>query len=218
MKLFTTYLFLFLCSIAFSQEYKFNLLTSYNLKYNLGSASSFKEVDKNRLIYSNSNDTSYFLLLDNEPNQNSAHITDLKNNKIHFLKLKEIKSKEEQFVTFEYLRTENLVHFDVNKKVVVEFETIKQDSTYKTVKMTIFKNSKKKKIQGISELIIKNHPKKLFPLFRFSCMHTLEYRTEIDFGDNGIVESSKSLTNNNYRTKLNIQKEINLTLKIPNKK
>lgn len=218
MKLFTTYLFLFFFSIAFSQEYKFNLLTSYNLKYNLGSASSFKEVDRNRLIYSNSNDTSYFLLLDNDPNQNSAYLTDLKNNKIHFLKLKEIKSKEKQLVTFEYLRTKNLVHFDVNKKVVVEFEIIKQDSTYKTVKMTTFKNSKKKKIQGISELIIKNHQKKLFPLFRFSCMHTLEYHTEIDFGDNGIVESSKSLTNNDYRTKLSIQKEVNLTLKIPNKK
>lgn len=48
-------------------------------------------------------------------------------------------------------------------------------------------------------------------------MHTLEYRSEINFDETGIVESSTSEVNKYWKTTLDYYKEIALTLKIPNK-
>lgn len=209
MKFFYSVTLLILTTFGFSQEYQFNLLTKYNIKA--------KKYENERIIYSNDSDSSYFLLIKKTPTENLAYIFDLKNKKEHCLSFNEIKSKDEVFFTFNYLNTKRLTPFDVNQNVVVEFETIKQDSLYKTVKMTTYENKRKKKVLENQQLIVRNHSKKLFPLFRYSCMHTLEFRSEINFDETGIVESSTSEVNKYWKTTLDYYKEIALTLKIPNK-
>lgn len=209
MKLFYSIVFLVFTTFGFSQEYKFNLLTKYTVNW--------ENHQHEKIVYSNDSDSDYFLIIKKTSTENQAYLTDLKNKKVHHLLFKETKNKEDVFFTFDYLKTEKLIPFEVNQNFFVEFETIKQDSIYKNVKMTIYKNKKKKKIFAIQELVVKNHPKNLFPLFRYSCMHTLEYRTEIDLGETGIVESSTSKTNNYWKTHLDYYKEVNLTLKIPTK-
>lgn len=140
MKFFYSVTLLILTTFSFSQEYQFNLLTKYNIKA--------ENYENERIIYSNDSDSSYFLLIKKTPTENLAYISDLKNKKEHCLTFNEIKSKDEVFFTFNYLNTKILTPFDVNQNVVVEFETIKQDSLYKTVKMTTYENKRKKKVLG----------------------------------------------------------------------
>lgn len=170
-----------------AQNYKFNLLTNYK------SENGFY---KEKIIYSNKNDNSYFLKIYKFKDKNIGEIVDLKNSKHHFFKVIESEGNEKvAYHQFVYENSSNVFYRDL--PTVFDFKVIAKDSLSKTVKLIKYKNKRKKIIIGIAELKIKNIPYKLFSLFRFSCLHPYEYFTNLSFNENGIVESYKSLNTKN---------------------
>ncbi len=171
-----------------AQNYQFNLLTNYK------SENGFY---KQKIIYSNKNDNSYFLYIYKFKDKNIGEIIDLKNSKHHFFKVIESEGYEKEIHhQFKYENTSDVFYRDL-PNTVFDFKVIAKDSLSKTVKLIKYKNKKKKIITSIAELKIKNIPYNLFSLFRFSCLHPYENFTNLSFGENGIVESYKLLDTKN---------------------
>ncbi len=208
MKQYYLILLLTLPFCVFSQDYRFNLVTNYLIDHQNNKNNSFK--------YSNINDSNYFLSIHNN-SENNASITDYRIKKVHFLKYKKFQTEEGVSFEFNYINTTDLIDPKINSNYVAEFENIKQDSLHKTVKMTMYKNKRKKNIAYVIELIIKNHQKKLFPLYRISCLHPFEQMLSLDYGEKGIVESSKLIGKRKMETQLDYYQEIELVIKIPKK-
>ena len=192
--------------IGYSQSYKFNLLTRYTI-YN-------EDQKHEKIVYSNSDNQRYFLSLRKTENGNLAYLSDIENKLMHHLHFIENEQNGEIWFSFNYIKTEKLKPFTIATDYRFKFETIQQDSVYKTIKMTGYKNKKMTQVTGVTELKVKKHPKNLFPLYRFSYLHVFEFRTDIDLNENGIIESSKYLGNKKLECKLDYYKEIDLVIKI----
>ncbi len=206
MKYFITLLLLVNFNLGFSQDYKFNLLTKYIVNQ--------EDREWERIVYSNVDDSNYFLSLNKTQDENLAYLSDMKNKIVHHFYFIENIENGEIYFTFKFIKSEKLKPISLTSNFRFKFETIKEDSSFKTIKMTGYKNKKMTKIGGISELKVKKHPKNLFPLYRFSYMHLFEYRTDIDLGENCIVESSKIVGELKLECHLAYYKEIALVLKI----
>ena len=207
MKQFFILLFLHVTIIGFSQEYSFNLLTKYSTKYKGG--------ERESVVYSNEADQNYFLCLNKQYGKNYAYLTDLKNNIIYDFTFNEVKQNGDIFFTFNYLKSHELKQVEANQNITASFKTISRDSLYRIVEVTMFKNKKKTKIASVSELKIKDYNYNLFPLYRMSVMHALEYRTDIDLIESGVVVSGKSLNKIFFESKLEEFKHVNFKIEIP---
>ena len=210
MKYLITLLLLVNFNLGFSQDYKFNLLTKYIVLQD--------DLEWEKVVYSNVDDSNYFLLLNKTEYENLAYLTDLKNKVVHYFHFIENKKNGEIYFIFNFIKSEKLKPVSLTSNYRFKFEIIKEDSLFKTIKMTGYKNKKMTKAVGISELKVKKHSKNLFPLYRFSYMHLFEYRTDIDLGENGIVESSKYIGERKFECHLAYYKEIALVLKMKKNK
>jgi len=143
-----------------------------------------------------------------------AYLSDLENKVVHHFSFKEIIEDENIWFAFNFIKTEKLKSSPYHESDVFGFDIIHQDSIYKTVMMTRYKNKSLKRILGETELKIKKHDFNLFPLYRYSHMHLYEYRTDIDLGEIGLVESSKSIGEEKLECHLDYYKEIELWIKI----
>jgi hypothetical protein len=192
-------------SLCYSQDYKFDLLTKYNANQ------EGRETEK--IVYSNSDNPNYFLFVKTD-GKNLAYLSDLKNRVVHQLHFNEHKKNGEIYFSFHFIKSEKIKPIPLTSNYRFKFETVKEDSLFKTVKMTGYKNKKMTKVAGVSELKIKKHTKNLFPLYRYSYMHLFEYRTDINLGENGIIESSKHIGERIFECQLVYYKEIDLIIKI----
>lgn len=167
----------------FSQNYKFNLLTNYK------SENGFY---KERVVFSNKENGTYFLTIRPFKNQKTAFLIDLKSLYEHQFKVLEGNISGNEITTqFIYLNSYKIKKREDLYKTH-SFKVIKQDSVSKTVKMITYLDKRKNKIIDTAELLIKDSPYNLFPVFRFSCLHPYEFHDEFNFNENGMVESYKS--------------------------
>jgi hypothetical protein len=186
--------------ICNGQSFKFDLLTKY-------STESF-DFYRESVVYSNSKNSDYFLFV----RENTATICDLKNTTLHhFNVLKKTSNNGEIFYEFFYESSE---HTNYHYRLIHnDFKIISNDTLYKKVLLNFFYNKKKRKIDHSIEMKIKNHSANLFPLFRFSCLHGYDYRKDLNFSNNGIVEyATCKIRGNKVDYKLLYYHELNFEL------
>jgi len=127
------------------------------------------------------------------------------------------KSREEVFFEFRYVDS-NSINYD-KKFYEYEFEytTIDNDSLNKTIKVDVYKNSKRKKSETSLILQLKKSTVNLFPLFRFSCLHPFEFIQKLNIPGNFMIESGKRTTlfGNKSEHKLLYYKDVKFELDIP---
>jgi hypothetical protein len=209
MKIKLVLLFLVFCNSAFCQHYKFDLLTNY--------ISNQEGLERDRIVFSNSDDQSYFLLIKTMEQDNVAILVDLRTKKIHRYSFIEQSANKKMPLRFTFLNSEKLKPIRITRNYRFEFKTINEDSLFKTIRMTIYKNKRKNKIVGETELKAKKSTKNLFPLYRFSYLHLFEYRTDIDLNENVTIVSSKFLENRKFESRLANYEVIDFDLNIPEK-
>ena len=192
---------LFSSFFGYTQNYKFNTLTKYNC---------IGKFPRESVVYSNTENLNYFLYLKKENDKTIANLFDLEKKKYHTFKVVESKDTLNQvFFQFIYLSSKKYIENRTTKKNAFKFETKKNDSLFRIVKMS--RVNKSGKVLGVSELKIKNYPYNLFPIFRFSCLHPYELASDININETGIVESFKKA---NIYFYLDYFKKVNFELNI----
>lgn len=203
-------LFAFISNIGFAQTYDFNLVTIYT--------NSREGISTDRIVFSNTDNQTYFMSIANNSDKNVAYLVDIKNSKNHYISyVKEMVDGETSF-EFSYNKTTPVEQVELTNDNYFEFETIQEDSIYKTIRMTCVKKKKKKSDTSITLIKVKKIKYNLFPIFRFSHLHLFEYREDVDLNENGIVESAESLNYPKNTCKLTYFKDVNFKVYIPNNK
>lgn len=179
--LFTINIFFF-SFISSAQSYKFDKFIIYQ---NLTDS-----IESN--VYCNSNNSNYFLRVLNSYHGQEALIYDLINKKVHYFDvIKKSIGDDSNEISFKYKNSKAVIE-KYNTNYFFEYNKIDDDSLYNYSKLVVYKNkSKNKKINEI-ELKIKKDKSNYFPLYRFCTMHTFEFKTEMDFSIDGIVETSRT--------------------------
>lgn len=167
-------LFLF-TNFLFGQNYQFNLIANYESNYD---GKRFEHI-----VLSNSGDQSFFLALQ----EKDAYLFDTKRLFRHNFKVK--KGKDGKPV-LTYRNSIKLDKVNPASDYTYRFETVREDSIQKVIKMIPLKNGQ---ISGSEyvELVAKKINSNLFPTFRFACMHLYETRTDIDPMENLVIVNSR---------------------------
>lgn len=181
-----------------SQKYFFDILTIYKLKSNISSGKA--------ISYVNSNDDTYILRLKKTDYYFEANLFDFKTHKNHKFTVIETYEKNEIIFNFKYVNTFNLNNDNTKrfKNYVFEFQTIEVRDSIKTVKLNVFKNSKKRKPIIKYELEIKNTGKNLFHAFRTSCLHPFESFMQLNF-ENGLPIKAKGNTLSGFKNEIELE-------------
>lgn len=211
MKIRTLILFFFLISkVIYSQNYKFDLLTNYSSEVN------GKEYQS--IVYSDSNNDSFFLSLDPFKNSSKAILIDFEKRVYH--KFKVIRTEENKEISFQF-RYKSTTNFKTPDKYFdhdFAFEEIESDSIFRKVKVLIYENSKKKKSITSQIITLKKTVNNLFSLYRVSCLHPFGMFDKIKYPGNYMVISGTGTTLGGYKieNKLILTKKIHLEINIPN--
>lgn len=208
-------------------SYHFNLRTQYKTastnKYTTDAVNE-KLVDpvskygfgnSETIIYSNTNDDSYFLEIYPRSKDSLAAITNLKDKRIHYFKVSDVKKEEDGEVTFKFKYINSKQGWGPSPLHAHDFEfrITESDSLVKTVLMIEWLNKKREKFITIRQLKIKDFPANMFSVYRFGRLHPYEVHSNINFNQNGIVVSSKRHDiNSDYFTYLSKIKRVNFIL------
>lgn len=192
-----------------AQKFEFDLLTKYLTKMEL---SNFENI-----IYSNSKDENYFLMVKENSELKKATLYDLKKMILHNYEVVESKSGDEIFFEFKYMDSNIINPNNRFHKYEFEYTKIDDDSLNKKIKVEVYKNSKRKKPELSLILQLKKSNNNLFPLFRFSCIHPFELIQELNISENFIIESAKGTTffGKTIEHELLDYKEVKIELEIP---
>lgn len=203
-------LFLLFISNIQAQKFEFDLLTKYQSK--------MKDYIHESVIYSNSKNEKYFLYVDGNPESKNAMLYDFANMISHNFKVKESKIKNEIFFEFEYLNSKNINLKNKFGEFELKYKSIGNDSLKKEIKIDIY--DKTKKLRESYVLRVKKSKTNLFPLFRFSCLHPLEFNQNINLPENIIVENAigTTLSGKTIEHKLLYNKELKFEIEIPKNK
>jgi hypothetical protein len=203
------YLMLFLLFISNiqAQKFEFDLLTKYQ--------SMMKNYIHESVIYSNSKNEKYFLYVDGNTESKNAILYDFANMISHNFKVKESKIQNEMFFEFEYLNSKNINLENKFGEFELEYKSIGNDSLKKEIKIDIY--DKTKKLRESYVLRVKKSKTNLFPLFRFSCLHPLEFNQNINLPENIMVENAigTTLSGKTIEHKLLYNKELKFEIEIP---
>ena len=206
----TIYLvFILFSSFLHAQKFEFDLLTKYLTKMEL--------YNFEKIIYSNSKDQNYFLLINGNSALKRATLCDLKKMISHNFEVLESKSRGEVFFEFKYVDSKMINYNKIFYEYEFEYTTIDNDSLNKTIKVDVYKNSKRKKSKMSLILQLKKSTDNLFPLFRFSCLHPFELIQKLNVLGNFIIESAKGTTlfGKKIEHKLLNYKKVKFELDIP---
>lgn len=176
------YLLILFIQFGFSQTYTFDKLAIYKGSDNYTNS-----------VYCNSSDSNYFMRVTNSHQKQQANVYDIKKMKVHtFEIITDELDNDSNALSFIYSYSRKIKSdFDTNN--TYEYVKLNEDDTHIYSKMLVYKNKSKKKIIEQVDLKIKKNKINYFPLYRFSVMHTLEFKTDLNFEIGGIIESSKTL-------------------------
>lgn len=197
--------FFILPFFAQAQIFHFNILTKYK--------TTFDGKTRESIVYSNSKNDTYFLMLYND---SEARLYDAKHMKVYNYEVLETKLNNEVFFDFKYKNSRRL---NSNKSrfsnYEYEFKTSTKDTLKPQITITVFEDSKRKNSVLKLNCIAVKKAENLFHLFKFSCLHPFEFENVIPNG-NYLVESATGLTSDNKRTEYKLMelKEVNFKLEI----
>ena len=203
-----TLIFSIVCNALIGQNLKFDVMAKYSTTHNYKTSESTS--------YAISSDDNYMMRIKNQHDGKVAEVCDLKSLKIHSYTLIESKSNHDEIkYSFKYLYTKSFIRTPINISAKnFEFESISTSGDYEKVKVSLYKNKSKTKTFGTLELTILKSKINLFPLFRFTCLHTTENLTDFNYAKGGVVTNCKSI-NNSIEYNLLAFAEVNLELKLP---
>jgi len=197
----------------FGQTLRFDLMVKYSISLN--------GYDSERSTYGISTNNNYIMqIFNNHDGSQTAKVFDLKSLRIYEYNVIEensnIKSGEIKFV---YLSTIPFSSYFSNlsyaQRINFDFEKLSTENDIETLNLTFYKNKSKTKPKGNLELKILNSELNLFPMFRFTCLHTLECINELNYHKPGLVISAIS-GNGNAKYTLKTFEETSLELSLPN--
>ena len=209
MKSFFIILLLTLSQYVNAQDYEFDSMTLYSTKSN--------QLESKVLNYTNSKVNDYVLKMFTNVEYPEARLYDYKNNKVHYFKISEVKLKNEVTTNFIY---ETSYKFETGEeyypKYVYDFETVEENVDFKNVKLSVYKNSKRKKSIAHFDLKMKPNDSNLFHAFGVSCIHRFNFVQNFNIDGNYIVESAKIITSDGQIIEHTLleYKKVNLRLKI----
>lgn len=203
------FLFLFFGVTTYAQTYKFDLIATYTQKV------SGRE--RTRIVYSNKTNDDYFLTIGTFTSSSTVFLSDFKKQVYHTYEIVETNINSEEFFTFKYLSTSKieLTKAYLNHEFV--FEEIESDSLFRKVKLSIYKNSKRKRPVTSQTIVLEKSDHELFSLYRVACLHPWEKLDKMKYPGKYKVVSGKGKTSGGYKieTKLLSVEPINLILNIP---
>lgn len=197
----------------FGQTLRFDLMVKYSISLN---GFNFE-----RSTFGISTNDNYMMqIFNNHDGSQTAKVFDLKSLKIYEYNVIEEKSNiESGEIKFVYLNTIPFSSYFPNisyeRRINFDFEKLSTENDIETLNLTFYKNKSKTKPKGNLELKVLNSELNLFPLFRFTCLHTLECINELNYHKPGLVTSA--ISGNGYEKYiLKTFEEISLELSLPN--
>jgi hypothetical protein len=197
----------------FGQTLRFDLMVKYSISLN---GFNFE-----RSTFGMSTNDNYMMqIFNNHDGSQTAKVFDLKSLKIYEYNVIEEKSNiESGEIKFVYLNTIPFSSYFPNisyeRRINFDFEKLSTENDIETLNLTFYKNKSKTKPKGNLELKVLNSELNLFPLFRFTCLHTLECINELNYHKPGLVTSA--ISGNGYeKYTLKTFEEISLELSLPN--
>ena len=193
----------------FSQNFEFDLMTHYGVKV--------EQMNNDNLIYSNSKNPTYFLMVRGYKDFKEAKLLDIKNSVTHQFAVEQTSDKGQVFFSFKYLDS---TPFQPQGSFLAHdftIDEIEQDSLTKTFKVTFYKNAKRKKQVMSQTIVAKKHHSNLFPLYRVACLHPFEIFSKLNMPENYIVLGGNGTTfqGGQVQTKLLSSHDIQLNLTVP---
>jgi len=193
----------------FGQNLKFDIMVKYSKTY--------KDNTYESSSYAISSNDKYMMRIINQHDGKVAKIFDLISLKCYSYKLIESKSDNNEITyIFEYINTFPYERTPINISAKdFEFESLSTSDNIEKVNMKLYKNKSRKKIKDSLELTILKSEINLFPVFRFSCLHTLEHLIDLNYIKAGLVTNCISKDNSTKYTLLAFE-EVNLEIRLPN--
>ncbi len=205
-------LIFFNITIINAQMYEFNTLTKY--------LTTFQQDKTERIIYTNSDDDTYSLRVIKYACSFKAVLIDYQNLKIHNFEVIEINTTDEITWGFAYENTMKIEKYskDNFSKHIFDFKTMESNDSIKKIRLSVYRNSKKRKLWMVLDLELKEHKLNLFPAFRINCIHPYEFATKLNIFENYIVLNAKgnSLYGSCIEHKLLEYKAVKFELTLPN--
>ncbi len=190
-----------------SQTLKFDVMTTYSIQ------KDNKVVESSACgISSNQN---YILKIVNVNDGGQiARVYDLKNLKVYEFEMEDVNSEDgTNKHKFTYINSRSLNRSPIGK-ICFDFQYISTENEVETVKLIFYKNRSKTKKSSSLKLQILKSEIDLFHLFRFSCVHPLEFIREINYVNPGLVTNCTS-ENGLANYTLKAFEEINLEITLP---
>lgn len=191
-----------------AQTLNFDIMTTYSIKRNGTSYESS--------ACAMSTNENFILKIVNVNDQDQiAQVYDLQELKVYEYMINDDNSASAKNKhKFTYLTSRPFKRSPIGK-VYVHFENTSTEADVETVNLNFYKNKFKNKKSDVLELKILKSEINLFHLFRFTCLHPLEFMTEINYNNAGLVTNCISADGlANY--KLEAFEEINLEITLPN--
>lgn len=209
MKQILLFLYLFFGVTTYAQTYKFDLIATYTHKV------SGKE--RTRIVCSNATNDDCFLTIGTFTSSSRAFLSDFKKQIYHTYEIVETNMNSKKSFSLKYLYTSKIEFTKAYSDHHFVFEEIESDSLFRKVKVSIYKNTKRKRPVNYQTVILEKSDHDLFALYRVACLHPWENLDKMKYPGKYKVVSGKGKTSGGYKieTKLVSIKPINLTLNIP---
>ena len=206
-------LLLFLClfsgATTYAQTYKFDMIATYNVKLN--------GREREHIVCSNIANDDCFLTIGTYKSPTEAILDDFKNQVYHIFEIIQSKKNSEESFTFKYLSTSKIESTKAYLNHEFVFEEIESDSLFRKVKLSIYKNSKRRKPVTSQTVVLEKSDHELFSLYRVACLHPWEKLDKMKYPGKYKVVSGTGKTSGGYKieTQLLYIKPTNLILSIP---
>ena len=204
--------FVLLSTLAFSQSFTFDFVTTYEMPT--------KDYVRKRTVYSSSANPNLLLSIYDSKSTNRAYLYDLENKKYHIFKIIRNPGSTNGVPSFKYKKTKKVnpsyyEHFQNDKAI---FKIIKKEDAFTTVLITYFSDYNTTIKEYLTEIKIKESDQNYFPNFRMAVLHPFELISNFDWFKNGLVVESVQIRNGErvYPSKLVHSEQVVLELIVPN--
>ena len=195
--------------LRFAQTYKFDLIATYTQKVS--------DKEHSRIVCSNATNDDYFLTIGTFTSSSTAFVSDFKKQICHTYEITQSDEDSDKYFIFKYLRTSKIESTKAYLNHEYNFEEIESDSLFRKVKLSIYKNTKRKRPVTSQTIVLEKSDDELFSLYRVACLHPFEKLDKMKYPGKYKVVSGTGKTSGGYKIKTELLsiKPINLILNIP---